>query len=60
MMGGLKHQTEKRSNQCSACTRPTKKSKISWLWTVKKGYFSLFFAAEGFEMLAAIYIKSSY
>jgi hypothetical protein len=36
MMGGLKHPTEERSNQYLACTHPTKKSKISWLWTVKK------------------------
>jgi hypothetical protein len=35
-MEGLKHQTEKRSNKYSACTHPMKKSKISWLWTVKK------------------------
>jgi hypothetical protein len=35
-MGGLKQQTEKRSNQHSACTSPTKKSKISRLWMVKK------------------------
>jgi hypothetical protein len=26
----------------------------------KKGYFSLFFGAGGFEMLAAISIKNSY
>jgi hypothetical protein len=35
-MGEQTHQTEKRSNQYSACTRPTKKSKISRMWTVKK------------------------
>jgi hypothetical protein len=57
-MGGLKQQTEKRSNQHLACTCPMKKSKVTVNDEID--YFSLFFGAEGFELLATIYIKSSY